>query len=268
MFDNQEKIAEGMKLLQIAVRRHAIASYLKLQAMQEAYLSRTNVAYTPEERKAIEYFLSAVIHKFHLASLSLEQLWAMSDDTRGGLVEAIELSLDRLEVSEDELPVISFAFDTFLFHARAFIDFSMLYICYFLRTGHEGSISQDRFKKELAKVTESDLSTKADKIGKYFNNSVFRPSEGPKFEIASWGTLLTDLRNKIAHRDIIRPSFESNETLLDNILLDWPTIKQTTYERFHQDMQTGMYSLLQEMAEILYEIDWIPGPYKEGMFNN
>ena len=37
---------------------------------------------------------------------------------------------------------------------RAYIDFYMLHICYVLQTGHEGSISRDRFYKTVERVTE------------------------------------------------------------------------------------------------------------------
>jgi hypothetical protein len=268
MSGRQRIIADGLKALQEEVKNYALGALLKLQAMQDAYFTRTNIAYSSSEKEAIQYYLNALKHKLYMATLSLEQLWALSYKTRDRLYEAVVQSLDRLDVSEDELALISFAFDTFPFHARSYIDFYMLYICYFLRTGHEGSISRDRFRKALQRVSDPTLKLKAAKVQQYFDNRVFGKYDGKSFQVTSWGTLITSLRDKIAHRDIVRPSFESGETLAKKVLFDWPTIQDTTYERFHQDMQSGMFFLVTELSPILYEVEWIPGPYRPGMYNS
>jgi hypothetical protein len=89
----QQQIATGLRALQAEAIRYTNSSYLKLSAMQNVYLSRTSVTYSPEEKKALEHFLNALIHKFHMATLALEQLWALSYDKRGDL--AINADMTR-----------------------------------------------------------------------------------------------------------------------------------------------------------------------------
>ncbi len=265
--NDQQQIAQGLKTLQAHTLGYSEGSYLKLQAMQDAYFSKTSVKYSAEERETIQHYLDSLTHKSHMATLALEQLWALNHDKRNEIWEAIKFSLDTLKVDDNELTIISFAFETFLFHARAYIDFYMLYICYFLKTGHEGSINHGKFLKELGGVNQSQLAEKANKILEYFDTRVYAKDAGKSFVPSNWGTLITSLRDKVAHRDIIKPSFESKETLAHKILLDWPTIRGMTYARFHQDMQNGMDFLIQDISGILYDIKWIPGPYKSGMFD-
>ncbi|MBZ0280606.1 MAG: hypothetical protein K8L97_07675 [Anaerolineae bacterium] len=268
MFNSeQQQIAQGLKILQSQCAKYAENSYLKLRAMQEVYFLRTSIAYSVEERQLIQHYLDALIYKFHMASLALEQLWALRDEKSGEIIQAIEQSLDRLSVSDEELTIISFAFDTFLFHSRSYIDFYMLYICYVLKTGHEGKISQDKFRKALGRVTESNLNAKAMRVRDYFDISVYGESNAEAFVAPNWGSLLTSLRDKVAHRDIIKPSFESDKTLAKGVLLDWPTIRKMTYADFHQMMENGMYFLMQDISQILYDITWISGPYRVGMFD-
>jgi hypothetical protein len=263
----QRQIAQGLKALQDETSSYTRDSYLKLKKMQDIYFSRTTIKYSSEERQIIEYYLNALIHKFHMATLALEQLWALSYDKRDNIFETIEQSLDRLTVNESEYALISFTFDTFLFHSRTYIDFFMLYICFILKTGHEGSISQSKFQKALDKASEPQLSIKASQVRDFFAKSVYGEYDGKSFDVCNWGELITSLRDKIAHRDIIRPSFQSKESLAKTILFDWPMIRNITYDRFHQYMQNGMYMLMQDISTILFDREWIPGPYKAGMFD-
>jgi hypothetical protein len=81
--------------------------------MQEIYLRGNPDLYTSNELQQVRYYLKAVSYKFHLANLSLEQLWSLSDTKRQELLHALQNSLDRLDVSDDELLLISFVFEGF-----------------------------------------------------------------------------------------------------------------------------------------------------------
>lgn len=258
----QKQIAKGLCALQTITRGHTESLYLRLHKMQSIYFSRTPIDYSTQEKKAAEYYLNALKHKFHMAALSLEQLWGLVEEKQNrSILEAIEQSLDKLDISDNELVLTSFAFETFLFQARAYIDFYMLYICYFLKTEHEGKMSRTRFRKSLERVIErdSELTEKASKVLSYFDIHVFGEYDSKSIEIANWGKLITEIRDKTAHRDIIRPSFESEETLMGKILLNWPTIQGITYHDFHTYMQNGMFDLIKNLSEILYDLDWATG---------
>ncbi|RMD67251.1 hypothetical protein D6817_02070 [Candidatus Pacearchaeota archaeon] len=261
------KIARGVHALVKSARKHADVPLQKIYAMQEIFLQRNSGLYTKEERNRLRYYLKAVAYKFHLANLSLEQLWALSEDKRQELFFALENSLDRLDVSDDELLAISFAFEGFLFQATSFLDFYMLYICLLLKSGHQGSISKKRFFKALAKVSDPFLAGKAQRVSTYFANHVFAETTGEWLVPHNWGTLLRSLRDKIAHRDRIRPSFESDETLVGEVLLNWPTLQSITYDRFCQYMQNGMFALFTDVAPLLYDLEWRSGPYRRGMWD-
>ena len=55
---------------------------------------------------------------------------------------------------------------------------------------------------------------------------------------------------------------------MHDILLDIPTLKDMTYEKFGQTIENGMYELIRDMFPILYDLEWQPGPYREGMFES
>jgi len=234
--------------------------------MQGIYLQRNPTLYSQPEEQRLRYYIKAVSYKFYLATLCLEQLWALSYTKREELVYALQNSLDKLECSDDEVLLSSFALESFLLQGRAFLDFYMLYICLALRTGHKGQISTDRFRKELRKVQLEPLATKARKVRDYFDTKVFGTHDGKDFVPSNWGTLLQSLRDKIAHRDRLRPSFESSEVLLDKVLFDWPTLQGMTYERFCQMMQNGMFCLITDVSPILYGLEWKDGPYRPNLW--
>ena len=257
-----QDIARGLQVLLKETRRYADDFPQKLEAMQGIYLQRNPTLYTQPEEQRLRYYIKAVSYKFYLATLGLEQLWALSYTKREELVYALQNSLDKLECSDDEVLLSSFALESFLLQGRAFLDFYMLYICLALRTGHKGQISTDRFRKELKKVQLEPLATKARKVRDYFDRKVFGTHDGKDFVPSNWGTLLQSLRDKIAHRDRLRPSFESSEVLLDKVLFDWPTLQGMTYERFCQMMQNGMFCLITDVSPILYDLEWKAGPYR------
>lgn len=234
--------------------------------MQEIYLQRNPTLYTQAEERRLRYHLKAVSYKFYLATLSLEQLWALSYTKREELVYALQNSLDKLECSDDELLLTSFALEGFLIQGWASLEFYMLYICRILRTGHEGTISRDKFWKELEKAQREPLATKARKVRNYFDMKVFGVHDRKSFVRGDWGTLLKSLRDKIIHRDLLWPSFESGETLLDKVLFYWPTLQGMTYERFCQMMQNGMFCLITDVSPILYDLEWKAGPYRPNLW--
>ena len=258
---------KGLRSLLEKNRRHADNPLQKLRRMQEIYLERNESLYTPEDLRLVRYYLDAVAYKFHLANLSLEQMWSLSHVKRGFVITALENSLDRLQTSQDELLIISFVFEGFLFQARAFLDFYMLYLCYFFKTGHKGNISRGKFSTALKRVQGEPFSHKALRVHTYFQQSVFSETTPKQFVPENWGILLTSLRDKIAHRDRVRPAFQGQERLLGKVLFDWPTLQQTTYDRFCQDMNNGMFSLFTDVSPILYDLDWKPGPCRDDLWS-
>lgn len=259
-------MASALQVLLDETRKYADSAPLKIEAMQEIYLQRNSSLYSEQELHEIRYYLKASMYKFYLATLALEQLWSLSHAKRDEIFFALENSLDRLECSDDETLLISFAFESFLFQGKAFLDFHMLYISLLLKTGHEGKISKDKFYKALNR-SQSPFESKATDVLNYFENKVFAKSSENWLSPENWGSLLQSLRDKIAHRDKLRPSYDSDEKLVDSVLFDWPTLRETTYDRFCQYMQNGMFYMLHDLSKLLYELEWKPGPYKDGLWD-
>ena len=251
------KSTEGLHALLEMTRKYADSFPKKVEAMQEVYLEKNIKLYNSKEKEQLRYYLKASNYKFYLATLSLEQLWSLSHTKKLDVFDAIKNSLDRLDCSNDDLLLITFAFEGFLFQSRAFIDFYMLYICLILKTNQRGKISYNKFYKAL-KNAPPQLQAKAINITNYFEKNVFAESKNSEINPENWGALIRSLRDKIAHRDQLRPSFDNNKRLAGQVLFNWPTIHKITYDYFFQYMQNGMFSLVEDTSPILYDVDWKP----------
>lgn len=261
------EISHGMHVLLADSRIHADIPLEKLYAMQDIYFERNAALYTLKEQEQLRDYLKVVTYKFHLVNLNLEQLWALSHSKRNQFLFVLENAIEKLEVSDDELLLISFVLEGFLFQARAFLDFYMLYICLCLKADHPVHMSTNKFFKALDKIEQDPLAEKALEVKKYFTSKVFGTSDWEGLNPNNWGDLLRSLRDKIAHKDRLYPSYESDEVLAGGVLFDWPTLRGITYDRFCQYTQNGIFSLLTDVSPILYELEWMPGPYKHGMWN-
>ena len=263
VFATSQEIARGLDALLATTSKRSADNFIqKVFTMQDIYLENNPGVYTPEEVEQVRYYLRAVSYKFQLANLSLEQLWALSETKRGELYAALENSFDRLDVSDDELLLISFAFEGVLFQVMACLEFYMLYLCFFLQllpVDYRGKMTTSRFFDTLAKSRRNDSSGKVKQVEEHFNVRVFGADKQDIWHPNNWGTLLISLRDKIAHRDRLRPSFDGDETLIGQVLFDWPTLRGITYDRFYQSVQSGLYCLIKELSPILYELEWKPG---------
>ena len=87
-----KKIIDGLTYLVENGRRHPDIMLHKVDAMFEHYLAHNPDLYKHQEIEQLRYYLRGVAYKFHLAYLSLEQLWALSEYTRSDLYDAIKNS--------------------------------------------------------------------------------------------------------------------------------------------------------------------------------
>ena len=234
--------------------------------MQEKHLQFSE-SIDAKEILELRHYLGAVNYKFYLATISLEQLWSLGHSRRFEVLSILENGLTEVNTTDDDLLLASFALEGFLFQATSFLDIYMLYICIFLRTGYIGSMtSQDRFYKVLKRAPSKDAA-KAEDVRQYFEKRVYGDGD---YAICrnDWGVLLRSLRDRIAHKDIIRPSFESQEKLYGDVRFNWPTVQGLTLDRFCQMLQNCMFSLLEDLSPILYELPWKTGKYQEGLWDN
>lgn len=74
---------------------------------------------------------------------------------------------------------------------------------------------------------------------------------------------MKELRDKIAHFDILNYNYEGDE-IIYGTLLDWPTVNKKTYERFLQEkILNELFIFMTSMTSILFDIDWIAGTFEE-----
>lgn len=98
-FDKYRDVVVGLHQLQRTFDGYSQGVRLKLPAIHRAYFQQTKIEYTDEERYYCDHYLSALLHKHHMAGLALEQLWALSYDIRDGLWGALVQSLSTLDVN-------------------------------------------------------------------------------------------------------------------------------------------------------------------------
>ncbi len=253
-FEKEKEFGNLLRSLTRNAIRHTEPLRLKYAAAHGIRIEEDAHLYSHDQVRQAEYYLQATMHKYLLAQVSLEQLWALSYDRRDRMIDdALDRSLQRLTADDEETLGIAFGLEQFLLVSRTLIDFVKLYICRLLRAPHKGSMSSKSFMTALERIADDD--PRATPIRDYFAASE-----------ESWMKTLVSLRDKVAHRDKVRPVFKSGEALPTGDLFDWPTIQGLTYDRFCQSMKNGMFEMLVDLFPLLYAREWIAGPYRPGMF--
>ena len=114
-------------------------------------------------------------------------------------------------------------------------------------------MSKSIFYEELDKVTEPPFGQKARWIKEYFEMSVFGHEEDQSVAIFR---LVRSLRDKIVHRDVISLSFDSKEKFINDIRLEWPTLKGITYHSLAETIGNEIHALFYRVLCQIYELKW------------
>jgi hypothetical protein len=249
-------------------REHFSIRPAKIRKMEEIYFVNNPQLYTATEKKLIHTHLEALLFKFELASLALEQLWSIREAKTASILQAIGNSTLSFDITNSDMFLYSSLLENFLFQSRAFLDFYMFYIVVLFKQGNSiAYISHERFLEVMKHSQSTAFAEKAEKVQHYFEKEVFGEDRSDGLVPLNWGMLTKGLRDKIAHRDTIRHSFDSIESLFDGTPIDIPTLRATTYDRFCQHMQNGMYLLYEMVMPIVYDLEWKSGPYREGLWD-
>ena len=254
----EQQVTQAMRRLLGETRRYADTLPRKVTGMLEAYLRLHGDEYQATEAESLWYSLKTSLHKYYMATLALEQMWCLSHNNRAALVDAIENSLDTLDCADDDLVLASFALECALFEFNAFLDVYMLYITQLLRCSPITNMTQTKFYKALDRVRDGPHCDRACEVKCYFESKVFAAESNQTALVdPAWGSILRSLRDRVAHRDQIRPSFQGQEKLVDKVLFNWPTLRGLTYDRFVQSLQNGAFFVLGE--------DIAPHPLRSGV---
>lgn len=256
---HEKDVADGMITLLHATRRFADSFPAKLEAMQEVYLSTSIYDYDDTDRKLLRYFLKAFSFKFYLANLHLEQLWSLAHGAgiNPQVREILENSFDNQYLNDDSLLLTGFAFETLAVQSIAAFDLIALYFsCYFL-VGPIQNLSEHKLKKALSNIKDPDIQEKAFATRSYYS----KPREKNRRD------LLRRVRNSLVHRDKMYPYFTKEISLLEQVVTLSPEwiIKEKVSE-FSQQVQNDLFFLATNLLPNLYDLDWIPGPYRPGLW--
>ena len=232
----------------------------KIERMQEVYLKKRNNLYSDMQIKKIWKSFETVRQKYVFLDFHLEQLWSLSMKSRQKLHHIFENSLDNLEW-DDQKKVIGILFlESFLFQAKSFLDVYLFHACLILRIDNPGYMSVDKFYKHLDAITHQDFIDKAELVKQHYQTKVFGDDH--------WGEILRSLRDKIAHKDCLHPSYEGKETIWGNVLLNWPSLHGLTLERFCQEIiKNGIFEMMIETSMIFFELEWKSGAYKSDLWD-
>lgn len=236
-------------------KRYSENQLIKIGKYQQKYLRDYEDLFSDKQRINIERKFKAVQHKFFLSMTTLEQLWALSEDSRLNFFDALENAVEKLEWSESEKVLGSLSLECFLFETQSFMEVFMFYICLLLNIEKPPQMTYTKFKKILRKIKDNDFIVRAEKIIDYYEKHIYSKN--------GWGTLLESLRNRVCHYDYIRESRDGTESIVGEILLDWPTLRKQTYDRFCQYIQNNAFEMIRDLTPILYLNPWIAGSHNQ-----
>ena len=251
-------MTENIETVVEKARAHIAPVLSKLGRMQEIYLTRKGGVYSDSHVDQIRKSFEAVQYKYLFTFIHLEQLWGLSMESRFGLLDALANSLDSLKWDETQSVIGSLFMESFFFQAMSLLDVYRFYICLITGIEDPGLMTASKFSKRMKSRNGTPFQAKAEKIRDYFEKEVFGTGQ--------WGKLLEELRDKIAHRDHLWPSYEGWETLLDKVLLDWPTLRGKTYDRFCQDIDNGIFDMFCKTSPLLFELKWKSGPHRDNLW--
>ena len=246
------------------------ATDTKSKRAQESFINANSNLYTKKEIENLRYFLDAFFFKFQSANYSLEQLWSTSDRLSDKVMmhEIIRNSMVSFDLADNTRFLLSHIFEQYIFLCNSCLEFYMVYLVHLFRTKQSGHMNIEKFYKRLSKAEPEYFARKATEVKKHFETKVFSDDrEINTIFPTNWGTLIKLLRDKITHRDRIDLSHNSREEIPKEIFTEYPALRDKRCDRFCQAMQNGMWYMICDLFPVLYDLEWQPGPYREGMFD-
>lgn len=257
---HEKDVADGLISLLHATRRFADSFPAKLEAMQDFYLRASVSDYDETDREMLRYYLRAFSFKFYLATLHLEQLWSLAHGAgiNPPVRVILENSFDRHDLNNDSLLLTGFVFETLAVQAIAAFDFIAQYFSCYFHIGPIQNLSEHKLKEELDKISDPDMHEKALATSGYYS----KPRERDRRD------LLRRVRHSLVHRDKIYPSFTEKLSLLEQVVAPSPEwVVEEQISEFSQEVQNDLFFLATNLLPNLYDLDWIPGPYRLGLWD-
>lgn len=158
--------------------------------------------------------------------------------------------------------MLSALLDQVLYTWRSFLDYYLKYLLHFCTGVYIPTMSIKSFTKNILKhKTEISIS-----VYNYLYEYVLCESFGG--DKVCWGDLLKSLRDKTTHQKLITPVIVEKENT-SGYSITWPTIDGQNYSELAQlNFENNAFEMIRAMFPILYNLEWVTGPFKPGMYNH
>ena len=212
------------------------------------------LAFDDFEREAALRSINALVWKLTAAGIHLERLWENHESLamQQLMTRALRGNPDPKRFTEREVAFLTAEFEAYLVQARSFISVAQIHTLDACRVRFGGQLTNEKYDKAVRDAPKP-VSDRLTRAHNFFTQDVFGPSK--------WGTLLQSLRNRVLHFDRVRPSRITSGEGLEEL-----TVTGLSLETLAQDFENGAYDVLVNVIAPIWEREWLPGPYRPGMW--
>lgn len=203
--------------------------------------------YTDDQINLVNDYLEEVFFKQKLASIALEQIWALVEDWKN---RQLQDCTPRFS-DENEMFSILFCVEQYLLFARSVIDFFAHYICCLFRIPYKPTRKFGKFMNSLSKSNDF----RAKEIHKYFDR-LKKEDTNRGIDEDNWMAVLIQLRNKVRHIKRIKPHFAKGTK---EKFGDWPSIQGVSYCDFCQTIDSGIFYMFRDLFPVFFGVSWKSG---------
>lgn len=243
-------------------------TYFKVIEAQDHYYKQIPVDSVLSEQQAKStILLENAMHKFLLASYSLEQLWGchgyLTYPERGLPI----IDTDLTNSQSDIVFLLSALFDQTLYNWRSFLDFYLKYLLFFCTNEYIPTMSTKKFQNAFERhINTHSEDKRSEEIFNYIKQNVLGQTFGRSTKC--WGDLLKSLRDKTTHQKVISPTILKRTNSM-GYTITWPTINGKNYAELAQwNFENSSFDMIRHIFPILYGFDWVTGPWKPGIYSS
>jgi hypothetical protein len=264
---DDSEIFQGLYTTVVRTRKITQYVYFKITDAQKVYFSSDSGVGKKVDQNRVITLLDESLVKFYWGNLALEQLWGLHDYIKNPskpLPEAIDV---QITTGYDEMAFLfSYLLDQALFTWRSFLDFYLKYLVCFLTGELVENISTGLFRKKMEQYLCRIDDQRCQDVFDYIKSNVLCETYGGDKEC--WGDFLRSLRDKTAHQKLIKPTLKPKENFM-GYEITWPTIQGQNYtDLVQQNFGNNAFEMMRDLFPNLYGSEWIPGPFKPGMYES
>lgn len=259
IFNDNIEIYKGLKKTFQRMKEGSKNAYLKIFYAQEHYFSNNPELDTDFLEESRE-LLKAALRKFEYAVMVGEQMHSIREVRILRDNSHLQSYYAVPSEGEGEVPFLDeLLFDQSLFLWRSFLDFYLKYLVYFCTTKSIVNMNVSEFNKAYKNVEEN---SKAHKVFEYFRKKVFNEES----QNSNWGNILRSYRDKTTHNTLLNLTMKEVISRTGQTTLEPTTQGQEVSHFVQETFENNVFYMLHDLMPILYNVEWIAGPYKSGMY--